>query len=160
MTFASPYGRYLDVFSTSSRLFRHDFQSIFAYEMTVHVSHKEIQFAHLIALAWRNEQRIRMQKYMSRHGATSVSINTIDINFFAIVQYGHVRQLHGHISNDCRMLNENKIVQRNTSGSLKLAQSPTPRMDNFAICQHSSPTTTRIAFTKMRVPTCPHRHLT
>ena len=44
-------------------------------------------------------------------------------------------------------------------GSLELARSSTPRMDNFAICQHSSPTTARVAFTKIRVPTCLHRHL-
>ena len=47
--------------------------------MTVHVSHKEVQFAHPIALTERNEQRIRMQKYMYRHGSTDISISNIDI---------------------------------------------------------------------------------
>ena len=64
VTFATSYGGYLDAFSSSSRLFWHDFQSMLAYQMTDHVSHEEIQFAQLIALIWRNEQRIRTQKYM------------------------------------------------------------------------------------------------
>ena len=45
VTFASSYGGYLHVFSTSSGVFWHDFHSIFAYQMTVHISHEEIQFA-------------------------------------------------------------------------------------------------------------------
>ena len=81
--------------------------------MTDHVSHKEIQFAQLTALTWRNEQRIRLRETCKD---MEISINTIDIYSFASVPYGHFRQLHIHISNGCQQLNENRIVQRNTVG--------------------------------------------
>ena len=48
-----------------------------------------------------NECKSRVQKYMCRLASTNISINTVDICRFAIVQHGHVGQLHGHIYNVC-----------------------------------------------------------
>ena len=52
------------------------------------------------------------QKNVCPPVTTDISLNTVDICRFAIVQHGHVGPLHGHIHEVRCLINDDKIGQR------------------------------------------------
>ena len=128
--------------------------------MTVHISHKEIQFAQLIALTWR-----RNKGFECKNTCKDMEPQTFQLTIliYTALQLSNTVTLDNYMVTFPTTVNcstKTGLCKETQVGSLKLAQSSTPRMDNFAICQHSSPTTARVAFTKIRVPTPQTSHLT